>query len=256
MRFRIWCEFPDKVDWKKLAKWLDELDMNIDTYVTVSSLKKYKDWKKKIRGYSKRIEVNVWPTLPLNEGYWFSSQTSKKSIDQLDQFKGLKIKIDLEAPIYQKGFLLGALHMVPSMLIAGRNKSYLQEKIKKLSKTTKIILSTGQMPRFMLNNWGFFDCDRLEYSYMFYTSFFPWIVRPLYRVYYHFFMKGKQDAQFAVGLIGTGIFYNEPIYKNVSQMKRDIEFLKERNVKKIVVFELSAITKRGKEWLEVLKDYS
>ena len=108
----------------------------------------------------------------------------------------------------------------------------------------------------MLNNWGFVESDRLEYSYMFYTSFFHWIIRPLYKVYYHFFMRDKSDAQFAIGLIGTGIFHNEPIYKDVSEMKRDIEFLKKRNVKKIVVFELSAITNRGKEWLKVIKDYS
>lgn len=256
MKVLYWCEFPERTDWNELAKWLEDLNLNITTYVTCSSKNEYNILKNKINKITKRIEVNIWPTLPFEEGYWFSSKTKKGSIDKLDQFKGLKIKIDLEAPIYQKGFLLGSLHMIPSMIIPGKNKKYLQNKIKELLKTTNIILSTGPLPKFILNNWGFVDDKKLEYNYMFYTSFFPKFLRPLYRLYYKIFMKNKLNSYFAVGLIGKGIFDNEPVYKNIDELKKDILFLQENKATKIIVFELSAITKRGKEWLQTIKEFS
>jgi len=251
MKYLFWCEFPDQCDWNKLNEWLEELDMNITTYVTCKSLDDYNSWKQKISQISSRIEVNVWPTLSFEEGYWFSSQTKKESIDKLDQFKGLKIKIDIEPPIYPKGYTLGSLHMLPTMFISGKNKKYLQNKILELSKTTDIILSTGPIPRFMLNNWGFVESESLEYNYMFYTSFLPKLIRPLYRLYYKWFMKNKLNSYFAVGLIGTGIFKNEPVYKDISELKQDLDFLKQNGANKVIVFRLGSIVERGKEWLSL-----
>ena len=63
------------------------------------------------------------------------------------------------------------------------------------------------------------------------------------------------DSYVAVGLIGTGIFKNEPIYKNISELRKDLEFMKKNNAKKIIVFRLGAIVERGKEWLEIFKKY-
>ena len=42
-------------------------------------------------------------------------------------------------------------------------------------------------------------------------------------------MKKNEDAYFAVGLVDTGIFRNEPIYKNIDEIKNLHEFLKNHN---------------------------
>mgnify|MGYP006414129089 CR=1 FL=1 len=55
MKFRFWCEFPDDVDWEKLAKWLNELDLDIEIYTAVRSRKDFNKLKKKIRNQKNNL---------------------------------------------------------------------------------------------------------------------------------------------------------------------------------------------------------
>tara|TARA_Y100000310_G_scaffold337876_1_gene426089 strand:- start:6224 stop:6994 length:771 start_codon:yes stop_codon:yes gene_type:complete len=256
MKFRFWCEFPDDVDWEKLAKWLNELDMDIEIYTAVRSRKDFDELKKKIFHYSEKINVNPWPVLDKKDGYWFSGFVSKENIDLLDDFKDLKIKIDVEPPLPDQGYTLlsGTNWILGGLFKKSKNSKYLREKIKKLDKETKIIASSFPMPKFMLRRFGWEKAK--ENNFMFYPSFVPLWIRWLYRFVYKFFIKMNKDANIAIGLIGVGIFGDEPIYKNISEFKTDLEFLEKNKVKKCFIFELSAVTRRGKEWLKVIKDYS
>ncbi|MFH1972065.1 MAG: hypothetical protein ABIJ18_01155 [archaeon] len=253
MKFRFWCEFPGKTDWKKLAKWLDELDMNITTYVACTSRKNFDWWKREIRKESTRITINAWPTLSQSEGYWFSGFVSKKNIDLLDDFKDIPTKIDVEPPMPKGGYSLisSTLWLLKGFLKKAPNRIYLQKKIKTLDTNGRIIASTFPLPHFLLKRMGWTEAK--ENNFMFYPSFVPKYLRFIYRLAYIPFIKLNKNANFAIGLIGKGIFNNEPIYKDIKEFKTDIEFLKRNKVKKVFIFELSSITKRGKQWLSVLK---
>jgi len=133
------------------------------------------------------------------------------------------------------------------------NKEYLQNKIQELDKG-KIIASTFPLPHFLLKRLGWNKAK--ENNFMFYPSFTPKLLRPIYRFVYSFFIKLNPNSNFAIGLIGPGIFGNEPTYKEPEEIEQDIKFLKRNNVEKIFIFELSAITKKGKPWLKIIKKYS
>src|SRR3989344_4439459 len=91
----FWCEFPEQVkDWKATDKLLKKIKIPVEVYTGVQSVNEYRKWKKKTR-----IPMYPWPLLSRKEGYWFSGFSSKKSIDKLKQYKGIKMKIDLEPPI-------------------------------------------------------------------------------------------------------------------------------------------------------------
>ncbi|MFH0798259.1 MAG: hypothetical protein V1906_02495, partial [Candidatus Woesearchaeota archaeon] len=68
-----WCEFPENVNWKSLQNILDKLGYKIIIYVPCKSLAQYKWWKHELKKTCPNVkEVNVWPILEKNEGYWFS----------------------------------------------------------------------------------------------------------------------------------------------------------------------------------------
>ena len=106
MNIIYWCEFPDQVDWKEIDSWLGK--KKITAYITCTSRTDFEKQKKAILKITKKIEVNAWPTLPKEQGYWFSGFSSKKAIDSLEQYRGLKIKIDIEPPIPKKYTFLHA----------------------------------------------------------------------------------------------------------------------------------------------------
>src|SRR3989344_3302370 len=93
MNVRFWCEFPEKVNWKNFKKLVN---FETEVYVTCKNREEFNFWKKKIK--NKFIDVGAWPVLSKEEGYWFSGFLDKKSIDKLNDFDSLKIKIDIEPP--------------------------------------------------------------------------------------------------------------------------------------------------------------
>ena len=227
MTILYWCEFPEKCDWKKLASWIKEEKIII--YVTCRSREDYEQKKKKIQNVSKNIEVNAWPILSKEEGYWFSAFTNKRSIDTLEQYRGLKIKIDIEPPIPKTYTLKNAFTwVIINIFKKAKNKKYFQEKIISLSKDTEIILSTFPLPKWILKRWGWIEDPKIKYNYMYYSTFIPSGLKWLYKHYYKWHFKTNKEDYIALGLIGPGIFKKEPIYKDIKEMKEDIHFLKNR----------------------------
>jgi hypothetical protein len=87
---------------------------------------------------------------------------------------------------------------------------------------------------------------------MHYSTFFPKLLLPIYNFYYkHFFIKKSKANFIAIGLIGPGIFNNEPIYKNIKELKRDMKFLKSCNAKELIFFNLESLSHKSKDWLEI-----
>jgi len=252
----FWCEFPDRVNWQKLNSLLKKYSCEIKTYVAVRSVNEYK----KLKNYSNIKIVGAWPTLPLKEGYWFSGHISKKSIDTLNQYKDIDIKLDLESPIpLSKGvsFKVG-LKVLKDMLTKGKTNEYLKKKI--LQHNKSLILSTYPFPKFILKKVGFFDSKKINYNFFYYSSFIPSFLRPMYKLYFKRIIKKRnpQKTFFTLGLIGTGIFNNEQIYKNIKQFKKDVNFFYKNKVKNLVLFELSGILKRKNpdQWINYIKTLS
>jgi len=183
-----WCEFPEKCNWKKINDWTK--NHKIVTYITCTSRENFEEKKLKIHEVCKNIEINAWPTLSQEKGYWFSSFTDKKSIDSLNQYKGLKIKLDIEPPMPKDySFLSTFKWLIINLFTSPKNKNYLKNKIQELSKNTEIIISTFPFPKIILRKWGYIENKNLKYNFMHYSTFFPRIIRPIYNIYYKIFLK-------------------------------------------------------------------
>lgn len=244
-----WCEFPERCDWKKINEWTKP--KKIVAYITCTSRENFEKKKLKIHKICKNIEINAWPTLPKEKGYWFSSFTDKESIDSLNQYKGIKIKVDIEPPIPKDySFSSTFKWLILNLFTKPKNKKHLKNKILELSKDTDIILSTFPFPKFILKHWGYIESKKLKYNFMHYSTFFPKWLRPIYNIYYKIFLKTIPKNYIAVGLIGPGIFGTEPIYKNIKEMQNDIKFLKKQHQTDFVFFNLESLSKKEKIWFE------
>jgi len=262
----FWVEFPNRMDWNKINLFLAQNKFKADIGIAVTSKEDYLEKKQLLDQYSNLNLVRAWPTLPKEQGYWFSSHTVKAAIDMLDQYAGIPIKLDIEPPIPQIDSLqqntLSTYWWFTKMFFSkGKNQAYLFDKIKKLSKTTDIMLSTFPFPKWSLKRLGTLFQDNLSYNFIFYTSFFPKPLRFLYRTYMKWFIPHiratTKNPFFAIGCITPGIFNDEPTYETPLEMEKDIKVLIKSEVENLVVFRLGSFIEKedGKEYLNIIKKY-
>ncbi|GEM_PF-892905 len=260
----IWSEFPEKVDWKK-AKEL--LDFPVSVYIAASSKKEFLKWKRKAE--NKYISCGVWPTISKQEGYWFSSYCSKESIKKLLEFKGERIKVDLEPPIPNiKKYAFWPLVKYSFQLLQrkAKEKQYLHQIIQQLPRDKEVILSGLPLPIKMRGIYGD-DFTKLtpnmKRNFFIYSTLYPKWIYPIIKIYYRIFLK--RDKKFygnkllcAVGCIGPGIFGTEPIYRNINEFRADLLFVEQQGIKNIVIFELGGILKRDnpQAWINLIKQYT
>jgi hypothetical protein len=233
----FWCEFPNEIDWNLISKNLGK--NKVRTYVASSSVKEFEKFKKES---PKNIIVEgAWPILPKEKGYWFSSWTDKKDIDFLKEFKDYKIKVDIEPPIPER---FSYFWLIKYLLKKSQRKIILPE---------NAIESTFPFPNWMLRRIGWQN-NKIK-NFMYYSSFVPRWLKPVYRLYYKSFIKkhNSKDTYFAMGLLDEGIFKNEPTYKNKEEFKRDLEFLNKNKVKNIVIFRLGSLQDKANWILPLLK---
>jgi len=254
----LWCEFPKQVDWKKAENLFKNMPLEI--YVAVKSKKEYFKWKNKTK-----LELYPWPILPKSQGYWFSGFTSKKSIDKLNEFKGMKMKIDLEPPLpnweYTTTKLI--LYGIKKIFQKGKNSDYLEKIINKVISKEEIIINEFPFPKWYLKRQGIYLKIKpyLTKNLMCYTSFAGKYWRPFVRFYLKIFIKKaikkNPNIMFSVGLIGAGILKNEKIYSSPKELKQDLEMIHKSGAKIIAIYSLEAILKRSspEEWIKNIKDY-
>ncbi len=241
---RFWCEFPKEVNWEKFK---ERVKFKTEVYVAVGNRMEFDEWEKKIK--DDKIDVGAWPVLNKEDGYWFSGFLSKELIDKLDEFKGLKVKVDIE-PLFPGEGKNPWLFVLNYIFLNGENNEYLREKIENLSKKSEIIISGFPLPLFFRKRYGHFDFENVKRNYIAYTTFGRFL-----RLYYSWFIK-RNESMFSIGCIGKGIFGNEPVYKNLEEFKRDLEWLRKLNVRDINVFSVSGIMKKDDKWFRVLELYS
>lgn len=262
----LWCEFPKKVNWKKAEKLID---FPCDVYVAVKSRKEYNNWKKKTK-----LKLYPWPILNERDGYWFSGFTSKKDIDRLDEFMGLDMKIDLEPPLPSWTYKTHRIfwYAFKQLFRKGENNKYLKEKIYYLAKEHKletvvsksnIIANEFPLLKWYLRRQGL-DVDinkNIVKNYMAYTSFAGSLWRPMIRLYMEIIAKRiakkNKNIMFSIGLIGHGILKTEKVYKNIKQLKQDLDMINQTGVEKVAIYSLEGILYRRdpEEWLSVIRNY-
>lgn len=259
-RIIFWCEFPEKVDLNKLDSALGNL--NIDVYVTSKNLNEFKKFKERFSRVKQIKTIGCWPVLDKHKGYWYSGFTDEESLNSLLKFNGLKLKIDIEPPIEHKKFsYFGILFWIVKYCLFKKslNNDLLSDVLNRLNKEN-LIISTFPLPKFVLKNLiNIEDLRNSNLNLMYYSSLIPKVLRPFYRIYFKFILNNyrilTKNIFVAVGLIGTGIFGNEPVYKDLKGFKKDLEFVKKLKVDSVVVFELSGILKKDncEEWFNALK---
>lgn len=255
-RIVLWCEFPHKVDWKRLDKILKEVDYKPEVYVACTSYENYKWWAREIKKSCNSIkEVNAWPVLTKKEGYWFSGFTDRKCIDRLAEYKKVKLKIDLEPPLPKGQYSnLKVLAYTLSMILKkGKNRKHLMKTIKEASAKNDVLVNEFPLPKFILKNWGCYYPTHNK-NIMCYTSLLKH--RKILRWWNFHIAKKRKAKMCSVGLIHSGIFGNEPYYKSFKELVIDMMYAQKKGFEEIAVYSLDAIMKRKEPnvWLQALKN--
>lgn len=255
----LWCEFPEKVDLKKLGELLNEIKLDINIYITAKNKKEFLNKKKTFSKIKRIKDIGVWPVLSKKEGYWFSGFTSKKNIDKLKEFSGLKFKIDLEPPLpnFNWNNVKIIWYGIKKAFQKGPNNKYLNEVIQKLK--GDIILNEFPLPRWYLKKQGIYiKKEGAKKNLMGYSTIAGQFFRPFLKFYYKLYSKFSDNEMWSIGLIGSGIFNTEGTYKNSRQLKSDFEMVKDMKAKYVIVYSLEGILNRrdSKEWFEVVKEFS
>lgn len=261
----FWCEFPHDVNWREAERLLKGVKCEI--YTAVNSVKEYNDFKKKTK-----LNVYPWPVLSKEEGYWFSGFTSRRGIDRLKQYKGLKMKIDLEPPLpeWEYSNLRMILYGLEMIFRKGENNEYLRKVIKEVAgkgsglvMKNMTLLNEFPFPLWYLKRQGIYmELGKgMGKNYMCYTSFAGWFFRPFVRAYLDVFMrmavKRDKNVSFSLGLIGHGILGKEGAYRDVGEFKQDLEMALNSECGNIAVYSLDSILKRENpdEWVSALREY-
>lgn len=253
----FWCEFPDKANWKIINK----LNFKTELGIAATTEKEYNKYKLKIK--NKNIKTLYWPTLPKQEGYWFSGYTKKTEINKLLKIYEKNIKIDLEPPIPNikyKNYLL-LLYLLKLLLKKPENYEYLKQTIENL-KNKNLIISTLPFPKFLNEKLGIYvKPQHHKINFFIYRTLVKQPLKSVLDLYYKSFIKVKlkqyNNISFAIGCTGPGIFKDEPVYKNIQEFKKDLDFMNNLKVKNLVIFELSSLSNKpdSKEWFDLISAY-
>lgn len=265
----FWAEFPGQIDWGFLSKLLDEVGLRANIYVACSSFDEFAKIKSKVK--SKNIALGVWPTLSIEEGYWFSGFTKTKEIQRLRDFKNCDIKIDLEPPIpnFEYSSIRIFFYGLRLIFSKAKYKDYLKMTIYDVVKTNKNnIFIVNEFPLWerYLKRQGIY-IEKLEKNMIkniiSYTTIIGWPLRHLVKKYIKSYTKkavrkyGVDKIMFSIGLIGPGILKKEGIYKNINEFKEDLEMIRDSGARRVVIYSIESLLKveNPLEWLLLVKGF-
>src|SRR3989344_1482387 len=265
----FWCEFPEQIkDWKEAERLLKKIKVPVEIYTGVRSVKEYGKWKKKIK-----IFMYPWPLLSRKEGYWFSGFTSKKSIDKLKQYKGIKIKIDLEPHIPKWEYTTPKIifYAIRKIFQKGENNEYLKKVVYDVAgkgsgvvtKNVNMLINEFPFARWYLKNHGtFIELEHgMAKNYMCYSTFAGSFFRPIIRLYLKVFtklaVKKNPNVMFSIGLIGTGALKKEGTYRKVKEFKEDLRMIEKSGCNEVAVYSLESVLKRSnpEEWINAINEF-
>jgi len=272
MNISFWCEFPNKINWKKTGDFLKSIYKQTEIFIAVKSKKEFLNWKKKIK--SKNIKLIPWVLLPKKHGYWFSGFSSREDIRHLEQFIGDKVFIDAEPPLSEinKPFFKYAFYYIGLMFHSAVNLGFLEKEVESLCKKNKVLYSEFPFPHLIFKRLGIYINSKhkkfnnnLEKVLGWYTTFFGETFRFLIRPYLRHKARqvinyyGNNKVSFAVGLVGSGISPSfECTYLSCEELRDDLQDLQNLGAKKVIIYSIESLMKKEDlgSWKEVIKKYS
>ncbi|MFH0798367.1 MAG: hypothetical protein V1906_03075, partial [Candidatus Woesearchaeota archaeon] len=175
-----------------------------------------------------------------------------------DEFRGEKMKIDLEMPFPKTNytFLKMAWFVLSYLPEKGKNTNYLANKIYNLNKESEVMVNEFPLPKSILRRWGCYIEPRkgIKKNIMCYSTIFP-------RCYIKWFMKKtlkeNKGTSMSIGLIGHGTLKTEPVYRGIKDMVKDIMMAKKLNVENIAVYSIDSIMSKEdpEPWLRALREF-
>jgi len=260
-RIIFWSEFPEQVNWNEA---IELIDFKAEIYIAVRNKQEFLEYEKKIK--SKNIKLGAWPILPLEEGYWFSGFTSKESIDKLKEYKGMKIKIDLEPTIPDfnySNFRIG-IWLIKLYFKKAKNKEYLRAVMNWLAENnTDILVNEFPLPLWYMEKLGITieKKKNMKLQLMMYTSPPGELLSSIVRSYNKHILKKKLKQNkgmiASIGLIGPGILKTEGYYKNTTGLLKDLRMVKEAGLENVTIYSIDSIMNREnpKEWIDIIKKF-
>ena len=263
MQFKIYSEFPNE---KNLSK-LKLIDFKFELIIAASSLKKFREYEKKVKKYKNITAVGYWPTLRKEEGYWISPWSKKEGLlriineikEDLDKGNKLFLKWDAEAPWFMKK----SLYLTEMFSFFG-NVKLIKNFLNEYKGKMRII--TAEKPN-LLPEWfnGIFGMAFHPSKYgnekvkMMYTSLGKyagklggWIFEKWYNHIAKKWSKRHGDKfVMGIGCNAIGILGDEPLITK-EEFNRDLRVAKKNGVKKVVIFRLGGL---DKEFIQILKSY-
>jgi len=240
MQINFYSEFP-----KEGLKKIDLIDYKCKIFFAADSLRKFKRIKNKVGEINKKIICCWWPIF--KGSYWVSpfSDTDelKRIFSELDNTNE-ELLIDLELPFLNKKLFFKNLFKLR------KNRALIREFLEE----NKERITTAQFPLITGKIFGrFLGLDyktNTEKSIMCYSSIIPkFIDKAIKRQLAN--MKNKGEYSIGVGTIATGILSNENILVP-EKMEKDLEFLKEIGVKKVIIFRLGGL---NGDYIKIIKKY-
>ena len=262
MKFKevsFWCEFPNKVNWNSVDTIFKKYKLKPKIYIAVKTKKQFLNYKKKIKS-----DLTPWVLLPKTHGYFFSGFSKKADISHLEQFKNMKIFIDIEPPLPRVPIIAFPLFYIWLFLHKAKNYPFLKKQIAELSKKSKTLVSEFPFPHFIFRRLGVYISPKdprfknnITKVLGACTTFFP-LIKLLFRpfIFHEVRRKIEEDpnAYFAVGLMGSGIVGLEGSYKNSEEFKKDLEKFYNLKAKNIIIYSLEGLMQRKdkKEVFEII----
>lgn len=252
MKFKevdFWCEFPNKLNWTLTKKILKKYKINPRIFIAVKTKKEFLNYKKKIK-----MNLIPWVLLPKTHGYFFSGFSKKADISHLNQFRNMKIFIDIEPPMPRIPLITFPLFYLWLFLHKAKNYPFLKKEIAKLSETNKVLVSEFPFPHSIFRKLGIYINPKKQYYHNnvikvlgAYTTMFPFL-KILFRPFIYHEVRRKieenPNTYLAVGLMGPGIVGIEGSYKNEKEFKKDLQKFYRLKVKKIIIYSLEGLIKR------------
>jgi hypothetical protein len=275
----VWCE---TLPWAELARpdlatLLGERGIELLLAVRPWQLPEVADLVDRLRGAG--VFVGLWPMLADEDGRWASVASSARFIEFVDALLARavvdEVVLDLEPPIAVMSRWLDGRptwRQTPSPAAYGAARAALVEAVGRWRQGRRV--TTAVMPMVVAELRGEW-MERLlgtpvsalpvdGHSIMAYTSLFEGWSRGLLdrrRSELALGLCGRLArrrfgplAGLSLGTVGTGAFGDEPSYRSVVELRRDVAIATAAGITDLSLFDLGGILRRGpaSAWLEAL----
>lgn len=258
MRYVVYEEFPNKGNLKKLSY----LDFGFDMIVAAKSLDEFYELKDEIEPMNPNVrKVGYWPTLTIEEGYWFSPFSKRSGMERIiselvyraNTDERLWFKWDAEIPLVNNALFRTEL---PNFLSSKR----MIEDFLKNYREYGLDLVIAQWPGFWMPDaiqkiLGIsfdsveYDCDTVRMAYSSLTKSADRLLGRSRESISEFLFRReirngvrKYGGRFSIGIgcLATGIFGNEPLM-TLEEFEHDLKIASQENVSSAFIFRLGGI---------------